>query len=62
MAAVLVAGLSVGIGVSTDSSPGPGSPAGVRRAPASRLGSDVAARDEEGAMGEVCQNCPAIRS
>jgi hypothetical protein len=62
MAAVLVAGLFVGVGVSTDASPGLVSPAGVRTAPASRVESDAEARGEEGAMGEVCQKCPTIKS
>ncbi len=62
MAAVLVAGLFVGVGVSTDASPGPVSTVGVRTPPAFRVESDADARGEEGAMGEVCQTCLAIRS
>jgi hypothetical protein len=62
MAAVLVAVLFVGVDVSTDASLGPDSPAGVPTAPASRVESDADTRGEQGAMGEVCQNCLAIRS
>jgi hypothetical protein len=61
-AAVLVAGLFVGVDVSTDASPASVSAAGVRTPPASRVESDADARGERGAMGEVCQTCLAIRS
>ncbi|MBF6555631.1 MAG: hypothetical protein IVW52_05570 [Acidimicrobiales bacterium] len=62
MATVLVAGFFFGVDVSTDALLGPDSPAGVRTARASPVESDADARGEQGAMGEVCQNCLAIRS
>jgi hypothetical protein len=59
MATVLVAGFFFGVDVSTDALLGPDSPAGARASP---VESDADARGEQGAMGEVCQNCLAIRS